>query len=180
VAIFIHIPRTAGTAVCHQFNLANYHATARQRRLRLGEEAWNNGFKFTIVRNPWQQVHSFYTLHTRQSKWREFDGGFEAWIDRGLPTHWKEVDHYADDPMDQWDYITDGEDNIIVDMIIKFEEIGSRMPLLCEHLGCQPQGLRPHHGTGAKWDHHTVYNEHTREVIAARYPKFIQHFGYSF
>lgn len=63
--IFIHIPRTAGTSIEHwiagrdwwQIDPASKHLLASQAK-RLYHRYWDEYFKFSFVRNPWDRMIS--------------------------------------------------------------------------------------------------------------------------
>lgn len=74
--IFIHIPKTGGTSVEEMFGFVEYdqksngfreimqqgkHWTARINRYAR-KEYWEDYFKWTIVRNPWQKEWSYYNM----------------------------------------------------------------------------------------------------------------------
>ena len=66
IIIFIHPPRSGGTSIEH--SLLNgaivpdnqKHLNANQIKNFLGEDKWNNAFKFGIIRNPWERMSSLY------------------------------------------------------------------------------------------------------------------------
>ncbi len=67
--VFIHIPRTGGTSLTETFGVLpavskcvyEYkHATAREIRRLIGAKAWNNAYKFTVYRDPYEIIRSWY------------------------------------------------------------------------------------------------------------------------
>lgn len=67
--VFIHIPRTGGTVLTDAFGKLPYvskdvlrykHATVQQARQVVGESIWNKAYRFTILRDPWEIVASWY------------------------------------------------------------------------------------------------------------------------
>lgn len=174
MAVFIHIPRTAGTAICRQFKLENTHHTAARLKLGYSEADWKAQFKFTVIRNPWAQAVSFYNLI-------KVDGlNFPDWILAGMPHAWKANIELADDPLDQLDFFTDEAGNDLVDEIIRFEQLKEKMPSLCASLGVGVCDLPVINGTARNWNYQPHYNRLTRAVVAERYPKFIERFSYTF
>ena len=55
--LFVRIPRTASTSICQALNVWPNHKTALMWKERLGDE-WNQTFKFTIVRHPYDRFLS--------------------------------------------------------------------------------------------------------------------------
>ena len=65
--IFIHIPRTSGTSIesAFKFNMdkvGGKHLKASEIKKNIGNDKWNNYFKFSIVRNPWERFASMYSM----------------------------------------------------------------------------------------------------------------------
>ena len=61
--IFIHVPRTGGSSIEDQFNYRegrekNKHWTLYDWQNHLDKEVFNEYFKFTFVRNPWDRMVS--------------------------------------------------------------------------------------------------------------------------
>lgn len=60
--IFVHIPKAAGTAISQSLfnNLGGGHETIQYYQEILKPSDFESFFKFTIVRNPWDRLHSAY------------------------------------------------------------------------------------------------------------------------
>lgn len=63
--IFVHIPRTGGTSIEAAFEgpegkAKSMHCTAQQMQQLAGESIWNEYFKFSFVRNPWDLIITLY------------------------------------------------------------------------------------------------------------------------
>ena len=66
---FIHIPKTGGNSITNwmRTNFVNHQVTKRQQHARIDEAKsyWNIddlGWKFCVVRNPWDYVVSWYSF----------------------------------------------------------------------------------------------------------------------
>ena len=60
--VFVHIQKTAGKSIRQALGLkkgAN-HNSAQQWLNEYTVDEWNNAFKFTFVRNPWDRLLSSY------------------------------------------------------------------------------------------------------------------------
>ena len=76
--VFIHIPRTAGTAIIEAlaqrcpdavvdvFELK--HANAMAIRERIGRDEWDHCYRFSVIRSPWDIIASDYRHTVRQAK----------------------------------------------------------------------------------------------------------------
>jgi len=79
--LFVHCPRTSGTAIRRSLLLGadpnaraqwppdlGKHAFASQLRERIPAEVWETRFKFAVVRNPWDRLVSLYHLFRRPTE----------------------------------------------------------------------------------------------------------------
>lgn len=59
--LFIHIPKNAGTSICHSFNIENpTHITSKEIIKCYGSNHFNKHFTFAIIRNPLDRFLSLY------------------------------------------------------------------------------------------------------------------------
>ena len=115
--IFIHIPKCAGSTIRNNFHLVSsweYHATAatfieafNQTNPNQGLDIFLSHHPFTVVRNPFDRVVSWFFYH-RASVWvhgryepsdpsynvKTTDPklAFESWVLDRCPTHWATTD----------------------------------------------------------------------------------------
>ena len=184
--IFVHINKTAGTSIdetlqCHCENY-NKHESLRE----LKEQALSNDyFKFTFVRNSWDRFISLYKFRvkTNQTGLGENPIPFK---DCSKKIYHKDSKYYNISGerqrlmlSTQLDWITDGSGNIALDFIGRFENLQEDFNTICDKIGI-PQQQLPHRNKTEHKHYTEYYNDETRQIVAEKYAKDIEYFGYEF
>jgi hypothetical protein len=197
--IFVHIPKTGGTSVAaalaghgtflqgkHNFDSLYFkHATARDVKRMMGDE-FARYFRFTVVRNPWDWAVSSYTFnrglhrpfirHTAH----EVVGYVPEFARDWTFKHWLRwwIDSFG--PL-QSAMLTDEAGQLLVDEVIRFEEMAARFPPLCLKLRIWPRRL-PHVNKTLAREHAypAYYDDESREWVAQHFAEDIERFGYRF
>lgn len=160
--IFVHVPKVAGQSIEHMFlqvlgldwehreslllrKKQDYefgperlaHLTAKQY-VGLGyidQESFDNYFKFSFVRNPYQRAFSFYNFlgYARIISFRTF-------VKKVLPEKLKEDDFFF---RSQYDYLYDNEGILLVDYVGRLEQIKSDIQTVMNRIGLEHVSL-PH------------------------------------
>ena len=184
------------------------HSTLMRVRKRLGQELWDDYFKFAITRNPWDLVVSQYHWATRM------DGGHPhmGYVGRSLRRFWDSplrvrrnfarlgvslaqrmlrmdvvtfeffvghMLHYYE-PNDPFYFDRSG--SVGLDFLIRYEHLQHDFTLVCERLGLPATAL-PSLKTksrGERRHYSTYYDDEARELVAKMYHRHIEHFGYRF
>jgi len=135
---------------------------------------WNNYFKFTIERNPWDKMVSrYYWLSYYKPKKNVYD--FDSYIENSK----KDVRRATDYPL----YTLD--DKIAVDYIMLYENLNKEMNYVCQQIGLKYNDeletirLKSKHRTKNK-KYQEYYNDETRDKIARIFSKEINYFKYRF
>jgi len=143
-------------------------------------------FKFTFVRNPWSRILSTYqdkVVHQwsdsypeEEHRWRikkymkyagkdfkYFINNFDVNIDRHtMPQEWLF-------PIDK------------IDFIGRFENLQQDFDTICDKIGIPRQKLPHKNKTKHNHKHYTeYYDDETRQIVAEKYAKDIEYFGYEF
>lgn len=182
--IFIHVSKTGGTSIEHALNpnvsLDNSSISEVTGNTKFRDKHWaarkylkeypveyKNFFTFSFVRNPWDRMLSNY-------KWLKLlgliDCSFREWI--ANPTWGFHAYSYKK-------MVCDNNGSIIVDYIGKFENLQQDFNTVCDKIGI-PQQQLPHKNK-TKHKHYTeYYDDETREIVAQKYAKDIEYFGYKF
>ena len=183
---FIHIRKTAGTSIEKVFvpaagnfedEVAYKHATAYAMRQHFPKE-WGKYFKFSFVRNPWDWLVSrFFWQRQFHDEWRNlpFDKFIEETCGQGHnPTAFLELVTIS-----QLYFLTDENDNIIVDFIGKFENLQADFNKVCNKIGVPRKQLGLFNTS--KHKHYTeYYNDYTRKLVREKYARDIEILGYKF
>jgi hypothetical protein len=137
--LFVHIPKSGGTTIEHHMgainnpnkgykrntnNKAMQHLTIEEYNALFDDKRFDNYCKFTIVRNPYDKMLSEYywtDLPIGYKDKHSFDYFLGAVSDIVINKNYNYTflhDHFTP----QKEFITDENNNIIVDKIFKFEE----------------------------------------------------------
>jgi chondroitin 4-sulfotransferase 11 len=136
-----------------------------------------NYFKFAMVRNPFDWVVSWYFYRkSRQNKNNTKNISFKKWlIDENSSAYNIKGIGLS---LSQYDIINCNAD-IKIDFIGRYENIQKDFNVICDKIGI-PQQQLPHKNK-TKHKHYTeYYDDETREIVAQKYEKDIEYFGYKF
>jgi hypothetical protein len=139
-------------------------------------------FTFSFVRNPWDKLVSEY-FYIRKflpySKCNETEFNlkyktFEEFVRKaGMVCAWPR----HEDP--QINFILNYDRNKLVEFVGKCEDMKRDFDYVCDKIGIPPINL-PHRNK-TKHKHYTeYYDDETRQIVAEKYDKDIEYFGYEF
>lgn len=190
-AIFVHIPKTAGTTVIETLGaepVFDTHAPAgiyREADARFFERA----FKFAFVRNPWDRLASSFhfmksgTDWPMQQQWARRhigDRNFAEFL-RALRNPWYRTVVMSERffwPQSFW--LTDRRERLLVDKIYRFEEIESAMPEICDQLGVDVPQQLPTRRHSKRLPYSELYDQQSAALVGRLYARDVEAFGYSF
>ncbi|RBW46957.1 hypothetical protein DS885_05470 [Psychromonas sp. B3M02] len=149
--VFVHVPKAAGTSVTNvlakyttykdleiggthfgesiqpayknRFGLCKHSAASNIRNV-IGQDAWDNMYKFSIVRNPYDRVISTYKFLL---KW----GGTPAPIKEKLES-FKDINEYVLSSM--WED-SDGPDSIFRPQVFWLTDVNDRNKVIVDYVG---------------------------------------------
>lgn len=159
------------------------HAKAIAAREMLPRELYDGLFKFAFVRNPWDlQVSSFHHIrrerpHLMGPYMNDFDGFLRWKLDPERP-----YQYHIDTSIErQSDYVTDFDGKLIVDYVGKYERLIDDYREICRHIGIAGREL-PHkrEAKDRQRDFRGYYSDATAELVARRFARDIDLFGYRF
>ncbi len=146
------------------------HMTAKEIRAVVDEDIWNSYFKFTIERNPWDWVVSYYYFWMKYNR----DISFDEFVRSGIAQKASNLSFYTD------------ASDVLVDKVIKYEEFDTALPELSERMG-YPENLADiMKETHAKShlrkvrDYHDLYNDETKALVAEQFKREIEMCGYQY
>ena len=132
---------------------------------------WNSYYKFTSVRNPWDRMVSLWTFGKKINAIPDHFKTFESWI---LSDHVWLNSHWGYDG-----YYREINGDIAVDYVIKLESLQSDFKKVCKEINIPYKKIPRTNST--KHKHYTkYYNEETRQIVAQKYVRDIEYFGYKF
>jgi hypothetical protein len=181
---FIHTPKTAGSSIsfvlnkyAKQVHIPNSSRSAKGWQIPLHEYGMHNTvsnfidkvpdgyFKFAFVRNPFDLLASgFVDRHYVN---------FENFIKTSLGKD-KRLFH----KWTQWEYLS-VNDTIAVDFVGRYEHLATDWHYICERIGIKDFNL-PVKNASDKHHYTEYYNDETREIVANRYAKDLEYWGYEF
>ena len=169
--IFIHIPRTGGSSielaikgrVWWTGNLQEKHMSASETRKYYGEKIWNNYFKFSFVRNPWDRIISLWKsqLYTKKCSLYNFLLNFRP------AEHEYFSSNYCDILNEELDFIG------------YFENLQNDFEKICNQINLNKMKL-PHFNQTKRKPYYIYYDDRTKSIVSYLYKNDIEHFNYNF
>ncbi|MDX1477594.1 MAG: sulfotransferase family 2 domain-containing protein [Saprospiraceae bacterium] len=200
--LYIHIPKTAGTAIKKALGLTPEasHGKYFHFEERLGPRAYQRYFKITFVRNPWDRFLSFY-LYAKMEENYYHSTRDPARSIYGKNRHYdllrratlNDAAHYLIEgrfkPLTgsfyfmapQYEWIATEQGELQVDFLGRFETIPDDMQGLFTRLGLPQTDLeRINASRREKPDYRDYYDRESRALIAKYYERDIDLFEYTF
>ena len=196
--LFIHIPKTAGNSIqsvlkrysednivrltkfqdgIDRFEIRNNHfdvtkhSTLAEYEKAIKPKLFNQLYKFTVIRNPWDRMISFYfSPHRRTEIWDESE--FRALVDRV-----KTASEYL-----TLDYGFPGNNHLRwqgIDYVLKFENIDDDFHTLCQLLNIKSVRL-PKKNQSIRKHYSYYYNPELIELIKQKFSDEIEIGNYEF
>ena len=182
------------------------HVHARRLKEEFDEKGWDwdDYFKFTFVRNPWARMVSIFFYREKMAhQWKHGEGKFKDMASnpsnqRSIQNHQgkrcvrfvKKYPTFKDAIFKgprrlhqfgetQFNYICDEDGKQLLDFVGKLENLQEDFNTICDKVGI-PQQQLPHLNK-SKHKHYTeYYDDETRQIVAEKYAKDIEYFGYKF
>ncbi len=186
--IFIHIPKTAGTSILKLLNnneTFRYHGFWYEYQKR-SPHYFNNFYKFSFVRNPWDRTVSTYFylrklienskttfIPKNLDKYETFDEFVNLFLNKD--TIWS---HKLFIP--QWFFILDQDDKLKVDFLGKYENIEEDFDIIKSNFKYNPDGQLMKLNSSQRKKYNYYYTDKTKSKIAELYSKDIKYFNYKF
>ena len=138
----------------------------------VGERRFLKSFKFAGIRNPfdraismwknknWIHVKSF-TEFCHLIRENKYETDMQRWHVQGL------YEHLVEDK------------RLLVDHLLRFENLQQDFNVVCDKMGVPPEQL-PHLNKSYRKHYTEYYDDETREIVAEKYAKDIEYFGYKF
>lgn len=180
--IFIHINKTAGTSISKALGFPNKrHLTAKQVIKIVGKPAWENAYKFTVVRNPWDKVvsHYNYRIKTNQTQMKDKMIDFSDWV---KVTYGPDKDkRYYDQPrmfQPHINWLLDDKDEFNLEFVCKFENLVDDFHKVTQDIHYSAR--LPHLNKTNRVRYRDFYDHETKKIVADWFAKDIDLFKYQF
>lgn len=190
-AIFLHIPKTAGSSIKKAF-FGRYvadHSHASYAKKKYPRE-WEKYFKFSFVRNPWDRISSIYHFykyynHKVNEKFKktithvDFERFCQLLCCDKLeePFTWLQTFHHTDKLGLQYNWISIN-DEIVVDYVGRFETLTDDFNFLSQKFGVKSPLAHLKRSTNINY--REEYTLISRDLIAEKFKKDIEKFDYDF
>ena len=192
--MFIHVPKTGGNSIqsilinysednlstneSHQdgverFDVVNdlyklnKHSRLMDYKKKLDNKTFDSLFKFSVIRNPWDRMISYYfSPHRNIQKWNRND--FIKMVKRE-----KSLEYYLKTNI----FSSNSFENL--DFLIKFENIDEDFKKVCDLIGVK-NDLLPRRNKSDRAEYKSYYDEELKQLIEKKFSKEIEYGNYSF
>jgi hypothetical protein len=176
--LFIHVPKAAGSSICDIVKQYNPKLKGcLHKKVSAYSVAYRSEcFVFSFVRNPFDRLVSAHKYLTggfgnkHDSNFAQtLSSDFKKFVFNDLNCNFNWL-HFR--PMFTWL-------NADIDFIGRFENFQQDFNFVCDKIGIPRQQL-PHKNKSQHKHYTEYYDDETREIVAKKYARDIEHFGYEF
>lgn len=186
-ALFIHVPKSAGRSVVRGlFDVKSVEHAPASWYQQLDAGRFEQYFKFTFVRNPWDRAVSAYTYlrnggspaSVEDSQWADFVSGFSSFD--AFICEWLSAENAMRNALftPQVVFLKDIFGCIDMDFVGRFENLQADFDRVAEQLGIDAR--LPHLNRSRSEDFRSFYTPASRDRVADVYAEDINAFGYVF
>mgnify|MGYP003660132924 CR=1 FL=1 len=158
---------------------------AKEIKNYVGSDCWNEYFKFSVMRNPWDRSISAWHWHNRSTTdylWKYAqDESLNEWgvLNKASFMYYLNIKPFHPISISKQLQIGGTFD---IDYLIRFEDLNDSYKKVCDILNIKPIKLpNAKSGYKSKKVHYSkFYNDETKEIINQRYKDDIDNFGYKF
>ena len=181
--IFIHIPRTGGSSIESQFNFflpsGPKHWILNDWKKYLEPEIFDSYFKFSFVRNPWdfiisKYMSSYFSFNNRGGRIGKKAGKTLKYF----------LEHYKTPKHEHGETFHDYFKPEQMDFIGRFENRENDLNYISKKIGLDidtKTHIKKIQMLDKNKKHYTYYyDEETKQIVAEKYKKDIEYFGYKF
>lgn len=144
----------------------------------LDKKIWNEYFKFVFVRNPWDLVISRYFVNNRKKAKTMKKFTREHFLE-----FWEQMKKYnaikGEEHPFQYQFVIGPKGERLVDFVGRFESLQEDFNIICDKIGI-PRKNVPQLGKIKRNAYRDYYTEESRQLVAERFHKDIELFGYEF
>lgn len=186
--IFVHVPKAAGISINKALfgNYVGSHKTIREYKKIYPKRTFDRYFKFTIVRNPWDRLHSAYTF-LKKGGMNKFDydfmkkelnhiNSFEQFVMEWLNEN--TINSYVHFKPQLY-FLLDEKGNCPLDFIARFENLNNDFITISKRINNKAQ-LKHLNNTSRQTHYKDIYTEEMIQKVGLVYKNDIEFFKYSY
>lgn len=186
--VYFRVPKCATRTILYylhqhtqiEFGFPRYTKLNTGRNIRY-DKSWDDLLKFAFVRNPWERLVSAYidkiqgNSLLRGSQLKNYKKKYNTFN--------KMVQFIKSAKLEELNEHFNSQTNLLplnkLDFIGRFENLQEDFDIVCDKIGL-PRKKLPHENQ-SKHKHYTeYYDDETRQIVAEKYAKDIEFFGYEF
>jgi hypothetical protein len=180
--VFVHVPKSGGTSVKYALGhlqserhagllRANKHIGAGELPQLLPDVALDDWYTFAFVRNPFDQLRSYWTYKTEHP----FHPDYAATVAAGSFEGW--VQMFADDPRRLQCSYTHDRGRQLVDFVGRYERLADDFAVVADRIGIGPVDL-PCVNRSTNSGRIDAYPRGLRRLVVERWRADFEAFGY--